>query len=80
VLTGHAKTSKNIGVIDMNDDVNKAFGFGFVFGVLLSAIPWVFLGGFMARIDLREAAIKAKVNITFKANRTTFLPIFHIHF
>jgi hypothetical protein len=61
VLIGHAKTSKNIGVFSMNDDLNKAFGYGFVFGVLLSAIPWVFLGGFLARIDLREAAIRAKV-------------------
>ena len=61
MLIGHAKTSKNIGVFSMNDDLNKAFGYGFVFGVLLSAIPWVFLGGFLARIDLREAAIRAKV-------------------
>lgn len=61
MLTGHAKTSKNIGVFSMNDDVNKAFGFGFFFGALLTAVPWVFFGGFLARIDLREAAIKAKV-------------------
>jgi hypothetical protein len=61
VLTGHAKTSKNIGIFNMNDDMNKAFGFGFVFGLLLSAVPWVFVGGFLARIDLREAAIEAKV-------------------
>jgi hypothetical protein len=45
----------------MNDALNKAFGYGFFFGVLLSAVPWVFLGGFMARHDLRQVAIEAKV-------------------
>ena len=60
-LTGHAKTSKNIGVIDMNDDLNKAFMFGMAFGVLLSAVPWVFLGGSMMKHDLQNLAIEAKV-------------------
>ena len=60
-LTGHAKTSKNIGVIDMNDDMNKAFVAGMAFGAMLAVIPMVFLGGLMARNDLRQAAIKAKV-------------------
>lgn len=60
-LTGHAKTSKNIGVFNMDDDVNKAFWAGLAFGAMLSAIPMIFLGGLMARSDLREAAIKAKV-------------------
>ena len=45
----------------MDDDVNKAFLAGLAFGAMLSVIPMVFLGGFLARIDLREAAIKAKV-------------------
>lgn len=60
-LTGHAKTSKNIGVIDMSDDLGKSFGFGIVFGVLLSAVPWVMLGGWMMKHDLQQVAIEAKV-------------------
>lgn len=60
-LTGHAKTSKNIGVFDMSDDVDKAFLAGTAFGVLLSAVPWVFLGGSMMKHGLRQEAIKAKI-------------------
>ena len=45
----------------MNDDMNKAFGYGFFFGVLLSAVPWVFLGGWMMKQDLQQVAIEAKV-------------------
>lgn len=45
----------------MNDDMNKAFWCGMGFGVLLSAVPLVLFGEFLARIDLREAAIEAKV-------------------
>lgn len=60
-LTGHAKTSKNIGVFNMSDDLNKAFMFGMAFGVLLSAVPWVFLGGSMMKHDLQNLAIEAKV-------------------
>ena len=57
MLTGHAKTSKNIGVFNMNDDLTKAFMAGMVFGAMLSVVPMIFL----ARNDLRQAAIKAKV-------------------
>ena len=60
-LTGHAKTSKNIGVFNMNDDLNKAFMFGMAFGVLLSAVPWVFLGGWIMKQDLQRVAIEAKI-------------------
>ncbi len=60
-LTGHAKTSKNIGIIDMSDDTHAAFMFGMAFGVLLSAVPWVFLGGSMMKHDLQNLAIEAKV-------------------
>lgn len=45
----------------MNDDAGKAFMFGMAFGVLLSAIPWVFLGGSMMKHDLQNLAIEAKV-------------------
>ena len=45
----------------MSDDMNKAFGYGFFFGVLLSAVPWVFLGGWMMKHDLQQVAIEAKV-------------------
>ena len=60
-LTGHAKTSKNIGVFNMNDDMNKAFGVGFFFGTIFAALPWLFVGSWASKHDLREAAIKAKV-------------------
>ena len=60
-LTGHAKTSENIGVFNMNDDVNKAFRVGFFFGTIFAALPWLFVGSWAAKHDLREAAIKAKV-------------------
>ena len=45
----------------MNDDLGESFGFGIVFGVLLSAVPWVFLGGQMMKHNLQQAAIEAKV-------------------
>lgn len=45
----------------MNDDLGKSFGFGMAFGVLLSAVPWVFLGGSMMKHDLQNLAIEAKV-------------------
>jgi hypothetical protein len=45
----------------MNDDLGKSFGFGIVFGVLLSAVPWVMLGGSMMKHDFQQAAIEAKV-------------------
>lgn len=45
----------------MDHDETKAFLVGLAFGVILTVIPMIFLGGFLARIDLREAAIKAGV-------------------
>ena len=45
----------------MNDDFTKSFLVGLASGALLAVIPCVFLGAFLARIDLRENAIKAKV-------------------
>lgn len=45
----------------MSDDLGNAFLFGIVFGVLLSAVPWVFLGGQMMKHDLQQLAIEAKV-------------------
>ena len=60
-LTGHAKTSKNIGIIDMNDDVSKAFGIGSVFGGACGVVFGMFWGGMIIKSDFREAAIKAKV-------------------
>jgi hypothetical protein len=45
----------------MNDDMNKAFWCGMGFGVLLSAVPWVMLGGWMMKHDLQQVAIEAKV-------------------
>ena len=58
---GQCPLPKNIGVFNMNDDMNKAFVAGMAFGAMLAVIPMVFLGGLMARNDLRQAAIKAKV-------------------
>jgi len=60
-LTGHAKTSKNIGVIDMNDDASKAFGIGSIFGGVCGVMFGMFWGGIIVKSDFREAAIKAKV-------------------
>ena len=60
-LTGHAKTSKNIGVFDMNDDMSKAFLVGMAFGAILSVVPMVFLGGLMAKHSLQQLAIESKV-------------------
>jgi hypothetical protein len=45
----------------MSDDLGNAFLFGMGFGVLLSAVPWVFLGGQMMKHDLQQVAIEAKV-------------------
>jgi hypothetical protein len=35
--------------------------FGTAFGVLLSAVPWVVIGGSMMKHDLQNLAIEAKV-------------------
>lgn len=43
----------------MDHDESKAFLAGLAFGAMLAVIPMIFLGAFLARIDLREAAIKA---------------------
>lgn len=58
---GQCPLPKNIGVFNMNDDVNKAFGVGFFFGTIFAALPWLFVGSWASKHDLREAAIKAKV-------------------
>lgn len=45
----------------MSDDLNKAFMFGTAFGVLLSAVPWVMLGGLIMKHDFQQVAIEAKI-------------------
>jgi hypothetical protein len=45
----------------MSDDTHAAFMFGMAFGVLLSAVPWMFLSGSMMKHDLQNLAIEAKV-------------------
>lgn len=60
-LTGHAKTSKNIGIIDMNDGMKGAFGYGMAFGVLVGAIPMIMIGSWLTEMDYKRAAIEAKV-------------------
>ena len=45
----------------LNDDTHAAFMFGTAFGVLLSAVPWVVIGGSMMKHDLQNLAIEAKV-------------------
>lgn len=60
-LIGYAKTSENIGVFNMDYSFGKTFLVGMAFGAMLAVVPMVFLGGLMARHDLRQAAIKAKV-------------------
>jgi hypothetical protein len=45
----------------MRDDTHAAFMFGTAFGVLLSAVPWVVIGGSMMKHDLQNLAIEAKV-------------------
>lgn len=45
----------------MNDDVNKAFGIGLIFGGACGIMIGTLFGAMIIKSDFREAAIKAKV-------------------
>ena len=41
--------------------MNKAFGYGFFFGVLIGAGAWLFVGACLGKMELQRVAIEAKV-------------------
>jgi hypothetical protein len=58
---GQCPLPKNIGVIDMSDDLGNAFLFGMGFGVLLSAVPLMMVGSWLSGMEHERVAIEAKV-------------------
>lgn len=45
----------------MNDDLNKAFVLGMVFGALIGVVPGMMVGSSLAGIEYERVAIEAKV-------------------
>jgi len=45
----------------MNDDTHNAFGYGFFFGALFSAIPLMMVGSWLSGMEYERVAIEAKV-------------------